>query len=207
VCKTSQDLIPGVDLERPADLLFCDIFADNLLGFDPLTALADARNRLLAPGAPVVPNAGAIKLALGKWDGCATECRTTHAAGFDISAFSQLARPSLSVAIGDPGFSLRSEGVDAFRFDFALPSHPASGSMELVLTAEQDGIVDGVVQWIRLELDSETALESRPEPGAAFFSSTQFCPFPQSVEMRRGDEIRIVATYLGKRLSIRRPAS
>jgi type III protein arginine methyltransferase len=62
VPKGSHDVILGTDLGRPADLLFCDIFTDNMLGFDPLPALADARNRLLTTGAPVVPAFGSSNL-------------------------------------------------------------------------------------------------------------------------------------------------
>jgi type III protein arginine methyltransferase len=203
VSKKSQDLIPGVDLNQPADLLFCDIFADTLLAFDPLPALADARNRLLAPGAPVVPAAGVIKIALARWKSCATECRTNHSAGFDISAFANLVRPSAIVAIGDSNVSLCSPDAEAFRFDFGAPSHPEADRAELTLQADCDGTVDGVIQWIRLELDSETALEARPEPGATFFSSPQFWSLPESIEMRRGESVGIVAEYYRERLSIR----
>jgi type II protein arginine methyltransferase len=204
VSKKSQDLIPGVDLEQPADLLFCDIFADTLLAFDPLPALADARNRLLSPGAPVVPAAGVIKLALARWKTCAIVCRTNYSAGFDISAFANMVRPSVAVEIGDTNISLCSPEADAFRFVFGLSSYPEAGRADLSLQADRDGIVDGVVQWIRLELDSETALEARPEPGATFFSSPQFWPLPESVEMRSGESIGIVAEYLRERLVIRR---
>jgi type II protein arginine methyltransferase len=195
VPKRSQDLAIGADLERPADLLFCDIFADTLLGFDPLPALTDARNRLLAASAPVIPGAGVIKAALARWEGCAAACRADRAAGFDISGFADLLRPSVTVAIGDPGMSVCSAEVEVFRFDFGMASHPDSGRKALNLQADRDGIVDGVVQWIRLELDSETSLEARPEPGARFFSSPRFWPFPRAVEMRRGETIRIIAEY------------
>jgi SAM-dependent methyltransferase len=207
VPKKSQDLIPGADLERPADLLFCDIFADTLLGFDPLPALADARNRLLAPGAPVIPAAGVIKLALARWKNCAIVCRTNYAAGFDIGAFANLVRPSVTLAIGDADLSLCSQDAEAFRFDFGLPHQPPAGRAELTLEADLDGVVDGVVQWIRLELDTETALEARPEPGATFFSSPVFWPLPEPVEMRRGNAIGIVAEYSRERLSIRRSSN
>lgn len=202
--KASQDLVPGVDLERPADLLFCDIFADTLLAFDPLPALADARNRLLAPDAPVIPGGGAIRIALANWAASAVACRADQAAGFDISAFADLLRSSVHVSIGDPSMLLCSSEVDAFRFDFKLPSHPQAARAELSLRANRDGMVDGVVQWISLELDSETSLEARPEPGATFFSSPRFWPFLESVQMRSGDAAEIVTEYLGARLSVRR---
>ncbi|HEY4087071.1 MAG TPA: 50S ribosomal protein L11 methyltransferase [Bryobacteraceae bacterium] len=202
--KASQDLIPGVDIERPADLLFCDIFADTLLAFDPLPALADARNRLLAPNAPVIPRSGAIRIALANWAPCATICRTNSAAGFDITGFVNLLRSSVSVAIGDPSMSLCSPEVEAFRFDFRLASHPRTARTELSLQANRDGFVDGVVQWIRLELDSETSLEARPERGATFFSAPRFWAFPESVHVRSGEAVEIASEYIGAHLSIRR---
>lgn len=204
ITKRSQDLVLGTDLDRPADLLFCDIFADNMFGFDPLPALADARNRLLVPDAPVIPGGGTIRLALANWEACASTCRANCAAGFDISAFADLLRPSITVAIGDPSISLRSPEIDVFRFDFGLPAHPDTARAELSLDADQDGIVDGIIQWIRLELDSEISLEARPEPGAIFFSSPRFWPFSNSLKMRRRETIGIIAEYRGAYLSIRR---
>jgi protein arginine N-methyltransferase 7 len=204
--KRSQDLAVGVDIERPADLLFCDIFADDMLGFDPLPALADARSRLVTTGAPVVPAAGVIKVALANWEGCAITCRAKHAAGFDISSFGDLVRPSVTVPIGATDLTLFSRDVDAFRFDFGSLSHPRTGRIELSLEADRDGIVDGIIQWICLELDSETVLEARPKPGLRSFSSPLFWPLPESVEVRCGDVVNIAAEYVRDILSIRRSA-
>jgi hypothetical protein len=72
ISKASAELLPGEDVEVPADLLFSDIFADDLFGFEPLTALADARRRLTKPDAVVVPATGAIRLALANWGGYST---------------------------------------------------------------------------------------------------------------------------------------
>lgn len=65
--KRSQQIDPDIDLDGPAELLFCDIFSNSLLGFDPLTALADARRRLVTSDANGLPRAGVIRLALSNW--------------------------------------------------------------------------------------------------------------------------------------------
>ena len=55
LAKSSMDLQVGVDLEEPANVLFCDNFADGLFGFRPLQSITDARKSLLQPGAVVCP--------------------------------------------------------------------------------------------------------------------------------------------------------
>ncbi|HXQ50490.1 MAG TPA: 50S ribosomal protein L11 methyltransferase [Stellaceae bacterium] len=201
--KASFDLVPGIDLARPAELLFCDIFANDLLGFDPLAALSDARQRLVAPGAPVIPAAGAIRVALGEYRDCARVALIDRAAGFDLSPFADLARTRIAVPVGDPGIALRSEPAEAFRFDFAAETHPKSGRAELELDASAAGVVNGIVQWIRLELDAGAALEACPERGAVFFSALYFHPLPAPRTMRPGERLGIVASYEGASLAIR----
>ncbi|MEP6716495.1 MAG: 50S ribosomal protein L11 methyltransferase [Terriglobia bacterium] len=198
IAEASQDLT----LDAPADLLFCDIFSNNLIGFDPLSAIADARSRLLVANAPVVPASVAIRLALAQWSGYERFCQTGRAAGFDISPFSCFATRPRTLRVGDPGLHLRSADYEAFRFDLAAPSHPAAGRIELQCEAASNGIVNGIVQWIRLELDAETALESRPEPGAEFFSAPHFHPFAEPLVMRAGDGLLLTAAYAGKELII-----
>ena len=86
----------------------------------------------------------------------------------------------------------------------ACPSHPRTGRIELGLEADREGIVDGIIQWIYLELDSEIVLEARPKPGLLSFSSPLFWPLPESVEVRPGDVINVMAEYVRDMLSIRR---
>jgi hypothetical protein len=50
----SQHLDPGVDLGGPADLIFCDIFTDRLLGFEPLATRVDVSLSSLTAGGSIV---------------------------------------------------------------------------------------------------------------------------------------------------------
>jgi SAM-dependent methyltransferase len=201
ICKPANELLPGVDLERPADLLFCDIFSLALVGFDPFPALADARARLLQPGAPVIPASGIIKVALARWTECDTFCRASRAGGFDIGPFSKLAPISAGIRTHDPSLTLCSPGAEAFRFDFAAPQ-PGTGRAQLTLQADRDGTVDGIAQWIRLELDSEAALEVPPGSGESFFEGTTFWPLTRSVQLRRGETVEVIVRYRNEKLFI-----
>jgi protein-L-isoaspartate O-methyltransferase len=195
ITKRSQDIKLGSDLERPADLLFCDLFADKFFDFDPLSAISDARQRLLAPGAPAIPAAGALRLALANHSDYSRGFEATHAAGFDIRPVASFARFGCSQDIGSPNLQLKSESVESFRFDFAAATQLPCDRRELCLEAAADCEVNGLVQWIRLELDKDTALEARPEPGEAFFSSPVFYASPQSLMLSKGDHVRVAASY------------
>jgi type II protein arginine methyltransferase len=197
VAKRSQDLMIGTDLERPADLLFCDIFGDSLLDFDPLTALADARQRLLAPGAPVVPARGALRLAPAHWQDYARSAYIGTAVGFDLGGFAAFSATALPLMIGNPAVRLLAPPQEAFGFDFSAKSFALSDRRELAFEFPAAGTVNGLMRWIRLDLDKQTFLEARPEPGAVFFSSPVFCPLPEPMAMAARQTLRAGVGYNG----------
>ncbi|GAA0302410.1 hypothetical protein GCM10009087_10230 [Sphingomonas oligophenolica] len=187
----SQKVTIGTDLERPADLLFCDIFADGLLGFDPLSAIGDVRARLLAPGAPVVPRAASLCVGLAAWEDHDRSGKIDAACGFDLSPLADFVDVALLRPIDTPGLDLLSDGETLFRFDFSEASFPASERCAVACRALKAGHVDTIARWIRLELDAETTLEARPEPGALFFSSPTLTPLAAPIPVSVGDEMRV----------------
>ena len=200
ITAPSQKLTVGKDLGRPADLLFCDIFADNLLGFDPLSAIGDARARLLAPGASVVPRAASLRVGLAAWRDHGRSGAIDTACGFDLSPLADFVDVALRRPIDVPGLDLLSDGETLFRFDFADTVFPASERRAVACRALKAGKVDTIARWIRLELDAETILEAKPEAGALFFSSPTLTPLATPIPVSPGDEIRISGSH--DRLSI-----
>jgi type II protein arginine methyltransferase len=198
--KSSHALEIGIDLERPADLLFCDIFGDRLFDFDPLPALADARQRLLAAGAPVVPARGALRVALVCWDEYARVAHIGRVAGFDLAPVADYAVRELMIDIGDPAIRLLSQPQTILSVDFAASSHPSSGRGRVPVEAAADGDCNGIARWIRLELGPQTVLEAAPETGAVFFSRPRFCPFPAPVHVVRCQQLRIETAFRGKQV-------
>lgn len=191
----SQKVTVGEDMERRADLLFCDIFADSLLGFDPLSAIGDARARLLAPGAPAVPRAASLRVGLAAWadhDRCGT---IDAACGFDLSPLADFVDVALLRPIDVPGLDLLSEGETLFRFDFSEARFPASERRSIACRALKAGKLDTIARWIRLELDAETTLEAKPEAAALFFSSPTLTPLDTPIQVSPGDEIRIGGSH------------
>lgn len=199
--KSSYSLRMGTDLEEPADLLLCDNFSDDFFSFNPLMSIADARERLLKPGAACLPAAGSVHLALGDWANARRFFQAGQACGFDISPAGALVPPSRVLKIGDADVSLLSEGQRAFGFDFKEKNEGA-GFVELELEASQDCTVTGIIQWIRLQLDQEFSVDSRPAPGSLFFSNPCFHPLVGPVSLGKGESIRVAARHSAERLLI-----
>ena len=200
--KPSQELRLGQDIAQRADLLFCDIFGDSLVDLAPIGAIADARRRLTKPDAAVIPAAGSIRLALAEWKNYPMRGHVDRAAGFDLTAFSDFVPSSLLVAIGDDGLMLRSQDVQAFRYDFSRTSPTRQDRTEVLLRAHADAVVNGIIHWLRLELDDDIVLETRPEPGATYFLPPRFWPLPKPLSMRRGDGLRVGIAHGDKQLTI-----
>ncbi|MFA6114830.1 MAG: 50S ribosomal protein L11 methyltransferase [Sphingomonas sp.] len=201
VAKRSQALTIGKELDRPADLLVCDIFADGLLDFDPLGAIADARQRLLAPGAPAVPMAASLCAALVDWRDYPRAGHIDAACGFDLSPMADFVPTSILRPIGSAGVDLVSEEVELFRFDFAQERFPPSDRRILPCRAILAGEANTIARWIRLELDDETMIEARPEPGAVFFSGLTMTPLDAPVSVEPGETITIGAAHDGRAIS------
>lgn len=200
ITGASQNMTIGKELERPADLLFCDIFADNLLGFDPLSAIGDARARLLAPGAPAVPRAASLCVGLAAWQDHHRSGTIDAACGFDLSPLADFVDVTLLRPIDVPGLELLSDGEILFRFDFSQESFPTSERRAVACRALKAGRVDTIARWIRLELDAETMIEARPEAGALFFSSPTLTPLKAPFPVSVGDEIRIGGSHDSRKI-------
>jgi hypothetical protein len=201
VSKRSQALTIGKELDRPADLLICDIFADGLLDFDPLGAIADARQRLLAPDAPSVPMAASLRAALVDWQDYRRVGHIDAACGFDLSPFADFVPSSILRPIGSAGIDLVSEDVELFRFDFSQDRFPPSDRRSVACGVTATGEVNSIARWIRLELDAEAMIEARPDPGASFFSGLTMTPLGAPLPVRPGDTVTIGTAHDGRAIS------
>jgi type II protein arginine methyltransferase len=143
-----------------------------------------------------------VRVALAHWQRL-DDHRLAEVAGFDVSPFNRLEHVPRMLKADDPDLALCSEPADLFDFDFSSGGPFPSREARLELTA-QGGPINGVVQWIRLQLDPLTAYENRPAPGASSCWAPRFHPLdreitpaPDSMVVVRGahtrDAVRIWA--------------
>jgi type II protein arginine methyltransferase len=201
VAKPLAEVTLGVDMEGPADLVFLDVFGDDLLDERPYALIGDALTRLARPGARVLPAGASLEVALADWDR-APGYRMAEAASFDLTPFADLVPPKIAVEVGAPDLRLRSETATLFRFDFTAIRDHVEGETELTLTAREDGQVNGVAHWPRLELDATTILEERPTPGAHSHRAPRFWPLPEPRTMRRGETLTVRAKHTAREVTL-----
>ncbi len=189
VNKHSTALDVEADLGGLADILVSEIVSNDLLSEGVLAAHEDAVARLLAPDGVVIPPRGTIRVALAR-DLRDRAPRLGEVSGFDLSAFNRLAAPNEMTRVGMDQVALCSDAVDLFSFDFASaqPRKPERRELDL---PSLGGRVDGIVQWIALEMDAVGRYENRPESGTASCWGALLWRFPEPVETTRGETVTI----------------
>jgi len=200
VAKHSDQLDAETDMGGRADILVSEIVSNDLLSEHVLSAHERAVRDLLKPGARVIPARGAVRVALA-YDARDDLVSLTKVDGFDLSAFNMLAEPVRQMRIGSERLSLRSEAADLFVFDFASSDYCAPAQATLVCRS-MGGAVNGIAQWIALQLDEGSRYENRPAPGATSCWAALFYPFAQTIETLSGQDFQIFGSHDRQRLTI-----
>lgn len=196
VAKPSTALEVGADLPRRADVLVSEIFSSELLGEGVLPAIEDARRRLLAPGARIVPAAGSAMCALFGGEQLARNVAVGEVCGFDLSGFNAIASRKRFLHRADLGLELLTDGVEALRFEFTARDYFPDERRTLRLPVRKAGRCHGIVQWLRIDMDGRTTFENHPlAPNAA--SGWQQClyRFERPVDVRAGQVATVVAAH------------
>ena len=181
------------ELGGRADILVTEIVSNNLLGEDVLPAHEKAMRDFMKPGAQVIPARGRVRVALAEDSRC-DEKKMGKVDGFDLSPFNNLRTPEQLIRVGHERLTLRSEPGDLFDFDFASELVCAAASSKLTCRAT-GGRVNGIVQWIALDMDRETLYENRPAPGTTSCWSSIFHALPAPIETTPGQLIGVAGSH------------
>ncbi|PIL19899.1 hypothetical protein P775_12535 [Puniceibacterium antarcticum] len=121
--KMSHNLVVGVDLPEPADVVISEIVDTLLLGEGALATLEHAMRKLAKPHARAIPERGALMAQLVESDKLLNLWRPQKAEGFDLSAFHHFATVAQITPNDFATFGLRPLGsaTDLFQFDFVRP--------------------------------------------------------------------------------------
>jgi type III protein arginine methyltransferase len=199
VAKHSDRLDAEADMGGHADILVSEIVANNFLAEGVLPAHERAVRDLLKPGGRVIPARGTVRVALAHDSGHTRSL--TQIAGFDLSAFNDLVQPIRRIIVGDGRLTLKSDPVDLFVFDLASARYcaPAQAS---VACRSAGGEINGVVQWIALELDETTHYENRPGVAVNSAWAVVFHAFQHSIDTAPGQELQIYGAHDRNNLTI-----
>jgi len=196
ISKKSLDVSVGVDLDNAADILVTEIFSNELLAENCLPSIEDAKRRLLKPGARVIPAGGSIMIALFGGGDIGGNFHVGSCCGFDVRHFNSIIARKQIVARNDLNIDLFTDDIEAFRFDFQSGSYFPEETKTLRMKINTSGVCYGVIQWIRLNMDDETAFENHPSVKSSA-SGWQYCVyvFPESLKVSQNQVVLISAVH------------
>jgi len=187
------------ELGGRADILVSETVSNDMLAEDPLPPLEDAIARLVKPGGVVIPARGRVRVALAH--DARMEARPIGAiSGFDLSSFNRLASPFYQVGAASPHLQLRSEAADLFTFEFHSGG-PWPRERSRVEVRADGGPVNGIVQWIALDMDAAGVYENQPGHVASSWAPL-FHPFPAVIASEAGQPSTIFGRHDGTALRI-----
>lgn len=200
--KLSTDLTIPEDLPEPADLVIHEIFGSLLFDEGVTDALADARKRLLKPGAPSIPPQAEVRAALIGSDTPPNRRTLQDVEGFDMSGFELLTGKRRWLKGTKQGVHACSAPGSGLRMDYRgdPPFGPREETIGLVSTG---GLVEGVAQWIRIGFDDGAAHEN--DPFADDHPSSWGVPFWQlqeAIDTAPGDVIDVTMRHRGMLMTI-----
>lgn len=199
IAKHSTAINPDTDMGGQADIIVSEIVANDFVTEGVLPALRDAAQRLLAPGGKMIPQGGSIQIALAYWSQYDDFCAAKEN-DFDLSGFNALLPHRHSLKVHDPDLTMCSESYALYDFDFYTTQSPMiTTDMELVAAG---GRVNGIVQWIKLQMDAKDIYENKPGKNAQSTWACQFYPFAVTQDMIAGEKRRIFASLAHNKLRI-----
>lgn len=202
--KRSDALVVGEDMAQRADLLVTEIFSSGLLTEGALPTVAHAHQHLLAPDAIVIPRRAVARGYLVGGDALEFQASTSSVEGFDLSGFNVFATCKFALHLDRFPHDVLSDDFDILSFDLMRAATPPE-RRQLVVTARRAGRCIGVAQWIQLDLDDEISYENRPTPEAGANGWMHIVyRFPEPMNLKEGDQVRLIANHTATELTVAR---
>ncbi len=151
--KMSHNLVVGVDIPEPADVVISEIVDTMLLGEGALATLVDAMHRLAKPNVRAIPERGTLRAQLVQSEKLLNLWRPHEAMGFKLDAFHRLANVAQITPNDLLACPLKPLGPtkELFQFNFRRPDlMPAQTTEHLACTAT--GTVHAVFVFFEMDL-------------------------------------------------------
>ncbi|WP_245897339.1 50S ribosomal protein L11 methyltransferase [Roseobacter denitrificans] len=159
--KLSHNLVVGVDIPEPADVVISEIVDTVLLGEGALATLTHAMHMLAKPNARAIPESGKLIAQLVQSDALMNLMRPTEAEEFDLSAFHRFASVAQLTPNDVAACALTPLGPasDLFGFDFTIPT-VRSARTTTNLACGQTGTIHAVFVSFEMELAPDIVLSN-----------------------------------------------
>lgn len=182
--KMSHNLVVGVDIPEPADVVISEIVDTMLLGEGALATLVDAMHRLAKPNVRAIPERGTVKAQLVQSEKLLNLWRPHEAMGFKLDAFhgfANVAQITPNDLLACP-LSPMGPPKDLFQFNFIRPDlKPAQTKKYLSCTAT--GVIHAVFVFFEMDLAPGIKLSNGLGSGGHWGRTAFLLDRPLSTEM------------------------
>jgi hypothetical protein len=181
--RSSTGLSIGEDMPARADIMISEILSSDLLAEDVLNTFEDARRRLIAEDAIVIPRAATAMGCLVASETLAAYSNVKMASGFDVSRFNRLAPLRLPIHGTMTEWSRLSGDFEIASLDLTSAAHePELRAVSIPVTAA--GTAVGVVQWMQVDLIDDIVFDNHPDGyhDGGWLQVLHVLPEPMAVE-------------------------
>jgi len=198
--STNITVGPGLDMEKKANILVSEIVDSMLLRESIIPTLHHAMDELVQPDAIIIPWGGKLTFMVFE----SKEMRDTRyldgdVSGFDLSFLNEAAYDlNAQEFLPDHNYRALSNPVVGMDFEFAnVTKIETYEFFALNFTVISDGVIDGVVMWLDLNLYEDITLSCDPRVGKVHDPHWQhvifFPRFP--VKTQAGDVITMLVGH------------
>ncbi|MEP4197291.1 MAG: 50S ribosomal protein L11 methyltransferase [Aliishimia sp.] len=199
--KLSHNLVVGVDIPEPADVVISEIVDTVLLGEGALATLTHAMSNLAKPQARAIPERGTLMAQLVESEKLLDLWRPQKAEGFNLSAFHRFANVAQMTPNDFATFRLRPLGpsTDLFEFDFTKPNMQ-SAKTEQNLTCSASGTIHAVFVSFEMELAPGILLTNDLNSQGHWGRTAFLLDQPEAV--MAGSRLKMIAQHDASQLSV-----
>lgn len=192
--EASTDLEPGTHFDEKFDILVSEILSSDLLTEHVIETFEDAHERLLNPGATIIPRAASAMGCLVESDVLADYVFVDQVSGFDVSRFGSLASTKLPIHGTMTDWKRLSQDVELVHIDLTTKRHKSDLKMlEIEVTA--DGTAAGIVQWMHVDLAEGISFDNHPGTYSDGGWLQVLHSFPEPIAVRAGDVLNLAVGH------------
>lgn len=190
--KKSTDVVVGKDLPQKADVLLSEILSGEFVGEGVRPTISDASKRLVREGGKIIPQSGAIRIALigGEQENLG-EFYVSEANGFDLTKFNSITPNKHSIKFTSPP-TLLSSPVSAYEIKMSDIHKIADEEKVITLTAKESGLCYGIVQWLKVQIFQDIIYENEPGKLNSHWPTPVY-RFAEPINLVLGQEVKIKA--------------
>lgn len=191
ISKGAMDVSIGTDIPKRCDLFVAEIVDNSLLGEGVLPLTEYARKNILVPNAILVPRAVSAIGSLVDSESYRQYYQVGEVMGFDLSAFNRFSPLEIDTftGMGQPDFMSAPETI--ISFDLTKSEHESR--IILPLRASRDGIVGGLMRWLRLDFGDDIYFENNPPERSCW--DPHLHVFENAVAVQAGDYIKLDVSH------------